>query len=122
LQNRASEYLQKQAAEFEDKRKALGVQDDLAGFAGLTPAMLVALGEAGVKSLEDFADLATDDLTGWNERKSGETVKHKGAFAGLDVSAADAEAMIMQARVDLGWIEAPVVEETPEEAEAEVPA
>jgi transcription termination/antitermination protein NusA len=122
LQSRATEYLEKQAAEFEEKRKALGVQDDLAGFGGLTPAMLVALGEAGVKSLEDFADLATDDLTGWNERKNGETVKHKGAFAGLDVTAADAEAMIMQARVDLGWIEAPVAEEPAAEAETEAEA
>jgi transcription termination/antitermination protein NusA len=118
LQARATAYLEKQAAAFEDKRKSLGVQDDLAGFGGLTPAMLVALGEAGVKSLEDFADLATDDLTGWNERKNGETTKHKGAFSGMEVTAGDAEAMIMQARVQLGWIEAPVEPD----ADAEVPA
>ena len=80
--------------------------------------MLVALGETGVKSLEDFADLATDDLTGWNERKNGETIKHKGAFAGLDVTAADAEAMIMQARVQLGWIEAPAEPEMEAEADS----
>jgi transcription termination/antitermination protein NusA len=122
LQSRANAYLEKQAAEFEEKRLALGVQDDLAGFGGLTPGMLVALGEAGVKSLEDFADLATDDLTGWNERKNGETVKHKGAFSGLDVTAADAEAMIMAARVQLGWIEAPVEAEVDVEAEAEADA
>ena len=73
-----------------------------------------------MKSLEDFADLATDDLTGWNERKNGETVKHKGAFSGMDVTAAEAEAMIMAARVQLGWIEAPVeVEEAEIEAEAD---
>jgi transcription termination/antitermination protein NusA len=119
LQSRANAFLEKRASELEEKRQALGVQDDLAGFEGLTGQMLVALGETGVKSLEDFADLATDDLTGWNERKNGETIKHKGAFAGLDVTAADAEAMIMQARVQLGWIEAPVVEdEAPAEADA----
>ncbi len=118
LQTRASAFLEKQAAEWESKRTELGVQDDLAGFAGLTGQMLVALGQTGVKSLEDFADLATDDLTGWNERKNGETVKHKGAFAGLDVTAADAEAMIMQARVQLGWIEAPVAPEMEAEADA----
>jgi transcription termination/antitermination protein NusA len=117
LQSRATAFLEKRATELEDKRLALGVQDDLASFGGLTGQMLVALGETGVKSLEDFADLATDDLTGWNERKNGETVKHKGAFAGLDVTAQDAETMIMQARVQLGWIEAPVVE-----AEVEVEA
>ena len=119
LQSRATAFLEKQTAEWESKRMELGVQDDLANFSGLTPQMLVALGEAGVKSLEDFADLATDDLTGWNERKNGETIKHKGTFAGLDVTAADAEAMIMQARVQLGWIEAPASDA---QAEAEADA
>jgi transcription termination/antitermination protein NusA len=113
LQTRARNFLEKQASELEAKRRELGVQDDLAGFEGMTGQMLVALGATGVKSLEDFADLATDDLTGWNERKNGETIKHKGAFAGLDLTAADAEAMIMAARVQLGWIEAPVVEDEP---------
>ena len=118
LQSRATAFLEKQSAEWESKRMELGVQDDLANFGGMTAQMLVALGEAGCKSLEDFADLATDDLTGWNERKNGETIKHKGAFAGLDVTAADAEAMIMQARVQLGWIEAPAVPEIEAEADA----
>jgi transcription termination/antitermination protein NusA len=116
LQTRARTFLEKQATELEAKRLELGVLDDLASFGGMTGQMLVALGETGVKSLEDFADLATDDLTGWNERKNGETIKHKGAFAGLDLTAADAEAMIMAARVQLGWIEAPDVVE---EAEAD---
>ena len=77
-----------------------------------------ALGEAGVKSLEDFADLATDELTGWNERKNGETVKHKGYLSEHGVTAAEAEGLILQARVALGWIEAPAVE-ADAEAEAE---
>jgi transcription termination/antitermination protein NusA len=118
LQSRARNFLEKQATELDAKRRALGVQDDLAGFDGMSGHMLVALGETGVKSLEDFADLATDDLTGWNERKNGETIKHKGAFSGLDLTAADAEAMIMAARVQLGWIEAPVVEVATAEADA----
>ncbi|MBL8790060.1 MAG: transcription termination/antitermination protein NusA [Rhizobiales bacterium] len=118
LQNRAKVFLEREAAEMEEKRKALGVADDLAGFEGLSPRMVVALGEAGVKSLEDFADLATDELTGWNERKNGETVKHKGYLSEYGVGAAEAEALILQARVQLGWIEAPAVE-TGEEAETE---
>jgi N utilization substance protein A len=113
LQNRAKAYLEKEATEMEEKRKELGVADDLANFEGLSPRMIVALGEAGVKSLEDFADLATDDLTGWNERKNGETVKHKGFLSEEGVAADEAEALIMRARVQLGWIEAPVVEEEP---------
>ena len=118
LQARAKAYLDKQTAEFEDKRVALGVSDELKATAGITPAMLVALGEAGVKTVEDLADCATDDLTGWNERKNGETVKHAGAFAGLEVSAADAQNLIMAARLQLGWIEAPAAEEPAPETEA----
>ena len=114
LQNRAREFLQKQAEELDAKRVALGVTDELKDLEGLSPALLVALGEAGIKTVEDLADAATDDLIGWNERKQGETIKHKGAFSGLDVSAGDAEALIMSARVAMGWIEAPVA---PVEAE-----
>jgi N utilization substance protein A len=116
LQNRAREYLDKQARELDEKRVSLGVSDDLKQIEGMTPAMLVALGEANIKSMEDLADAATDDLTGWTERKQGESVKHKGALSDIDVSAAAAEAMIMAARVKLGWIEAPAA---PAEADAE---
>jgi transcription termination/antitermination protein NusA len=77
------------------------------------------LGEAGIKSMEDLADCATDDLTGWTERKGTESTKHKGAFSGLDVSAADAEALIMAARVKMGWIEATPDAEAEVEAEAD---
>jgi transcription termination/antitermination protein NusA len=106
LQMRARGYLDRRTAEMEEKRKSLGVTDDLAQFEGLSQEMVVALGEAGIKSLEDFADCATDDLTGWTERKDGQTTKHKGAFSEVDVSAAEAESLIMRARVALGWIEA----------------
>jgi transcription termination/antitermination protein NusA len=119
LQDRAKAYLDKRAAELEEKRLSLGVRDDLAGFEGLSPEMVVALGEAGIKSLEDFADCATDDLTGWTERKDGQSVKHKGALSALDVAAGEAEALIMRARVQLGWIEAPVEEEVATEEEAQ---
>jgi transcription termination/antitermination protein NusA len=119
LQNRARTYLERRAAELEERRKELGVRDDLANFEGLSPEMLVALGEADIKSLEDFADCATDDLTGWNERKDGQTVKHKGALSALDVSAPEAQDLILKARVALGWIEAPVEEEAPAEEEAQ---
>ena len=105
IQARASEFLEKQAAQLEAKRKELGVKDDLASFEGLTPAMLVMLGEEGIYSLEDFAGCIPDDLVGWNERKDGETIRHAGALSGTDMNAAEAEALIMQARLQLGWIE-----------------
>ncbi len=119
LQSRAREYLDRLANEMDDKRKALGVLDELKDMDGLTPEMLVALGEADIKSVEDFAGCATDDLIGWSEKKGAETVKHKGAFSGLDVSAEEANRLIMVARVKAGWIEAPVEEAPVEETLAE---
>jgi transcription termination/antitermination protein NusA len=121
LQTRARNYLERRAKELEEKRMALGITDDLANFEGLSPEMVVSLGEAGVKSLEDFADCATDDLTGWNERKDGTTVKHKGSLTEHGVTAEEAEALIIAARVKLGWIEVPVeavAEEAVEEAQS----
>ncbi len=120
LQNRAREYLERAAAELDARRIELGVLDEIKEIEGLTPAMLVALGEAEIKSIEDLAGCASDDLIGWTERKQGETIKHKGAFSDLEVSAEEANALIMAARVKVGWIEAPV--EEPAETEAPAPA
>ena len=80
LQNRARDYLDRIAAEQDAKRRELGVADDVAEIEGVTLPMLVALGEADIKTVEDLAGCATDDLVGWTERKAGETVKHKGAL------------------------------------------
>jgi len=119
LQNRAREYLDRVSKEQDARRVELGVSDELKALDGVSAAMLVALGEAGIKTMEDLADCATDDLTGWTERKGTESVKHKGAFTGLDVAAAEAEALIMAARVKMGWIEtAPPPEAAVAEAEA----
>ncbi|MBP7062573.1 transcription termination factor NusA [Ferrovibrio sp.] len=62
LHDRALEYIERRNEEFEDKRKALGVTDEIAAIEGLTPPMLAALGEKGVKTLDDLADLAGDEL------------------------------------------------------------
>lgn len=116
IQERAREYLDRREAEFDAKRVALGVSDDLREIDGLTTPMLVALGEDGVKSLEDFAGCAVDDLVGWTERKNGETQRFEGALSGFEVSRADAEQMILTARIKAGWIE----EDAPVEDEADV--
>ncbi len=104
LQDRAKEYLDKQEGELDAKRVELGVEDAVKDVPGVTTKMLVALGENGVKTVEDLAGCATDDLTGWTERKDGESKHEVGFFDGLDVSREDAEAMIMQARVKAGWV------------------
>jgi N utilization substance protein A len=111
IQERARDYLERREAELDAKRRELGVDDDLAAVPGLSSAMLVALGQNGVKTVEDFADCATDDLVGWSERKDGTTTRHKGFLEDFDVSKEDAEQMILEARVKAGWIEAPEPQE-----------
>ena len=61
--------------------------------------MMVTLGEDGVKTVEDFAGYAADDLVGWKERKDGETKMFPGVLASHEVSRADAEAMVLAARL-----------------------
>ena len=122
LQNRAREYLAKIEAEHDAKRIELGVEDALKDVPGVTTAMLVKFGENGVKTVEDLAGCATDDLIGWTERKDGETKREPGILDGFELSREDAEAIVMQARLKAGWItEAdlapPPVEEAPAEAQ-----
>jgi N utilization substance protein A len=122
LQRRAQEYLEKQNAVFDQKRRELGVEDDLISVEGVTPAMAVALGENDVKSLEDLAGCATDDLIGWSETVNGERKRQAGFLESFALNADDANAIIMAARVAAGWIEAPKEEEAKEEAKEEEPA
>ncbi len=124
LQNRASEYLAKIEAELDAKRVELGVEDALRDIPGVTTAMLVRFGENGIKTVEDLAGCATDDLAGWTERKDGESKREPGILDGFEMSREDAEAIIMQARLKAGWVteadlapppvaEAPAVEAQP---------
>jgi N utilization substance protein A len=62
LQNRAATFLEQQNEILETKRREMGVEDDVAKIEALSPAMLVKLGEKGVKTLDDLADLAGDEL------------------------------------------------------------
>ncbi|MGO4682513.1 transcription termination factor NusA [Hyphomicrobium sp. 2TAF46] len=115
IQSRAREYLEQQEAERDAKRRELGVADELAEIPGITTAMMVALGENGVKTVEDFADCATDELIGWTERKKdkekdSDAQRHKGFLDGFELSRTDVENMIMAARVHAGWIKAEDIE------------
>ncbi len=62
LISRADLFLQRRNVEMDEKRRELGVSDEIAAIEQLTPAMLVQLGEKGVKTLDDLADLAGDEL------------------------------------------------------------
>ncbi|MBV8921339.1 transcription termination factor NusA [Bradyrhizobium sp.] len=124
LQSRAKEYLDQLENELENRRRELGVEDDMKTVPGVTSKVLVKLGENAVKSVEDLAGCATDDLVGWTERKEGsEPTKHKGFLDGIEISRDDAEALIMQARVKAGWItEADLAQETEEPSAEDEPS
>ena len=119
LQARAREWLDKEAAALDARRTELGVEDGVLEVEGVTLPMSVALGEAGVKTVEDLADLATDEVRGAFETQNGERVRVPGALESFNLSQEDAEALILRARVAAGWIEAPEVEQPAEEGEYE---
>ncbi|MGX1801315.1 helix-hairpin-helix domain-containing protein, partial [Brevundimonas naejangsanensis] len=106
LQTRAREHLDRLAAELDAKRVALGVEDGVLEVPGVTAAIAVALGEGGVKTVEDLADLATDEIRGGYEVRGGERVKVAGVLESFNLSQEDAEMLILQARVAAGWIDA----------------
>ncbi len=124
LQARANEYLARIEGEYDARRRELGVADEVLEVPGVTTKMLVNFGENDIKSIEDLAGCATDELVGWTERKDGETTRHPGILDGFEMSREEAESMIMQARLKAGWItEAdlappPAAEEVAEEGTA----
>jgi len=120
IQTRAREYLERIDQELTEKRRSLGVEDELAEVPGVTTAMLVAFGENEIKTVEDLAGCATDDLIGWTEREGDEVVRHAGFLDDFQLSRQEAEDLIMTARLKAGWIEPePEVEEgEAEEGEA----
>ncbi len=104
LQNRARDYIDQKEAEADARRKELGVTDDLTEVEGLTTAILVTLGENDVKTMEDLAGCATDDLIGWYEQVDGERTYMPGIFANYDIDAEGANEMIIAARLKAGWV------------------
>jgi len=119
LQTRAREFLEKEAAELDAKRRELGVEDGVLEIEGITLPMTVSLGENDVKTVEDLAGLVPDDLRGWFETKDGERVRQAGALESFNLTPEDAETLIMRARVVMGWVEAPPEPEYAEEDYAE---
>jgi N utilization substance protein A len=104
IQTRAREYLEKLEAEQDAERIELGVADELREIEGVTTGMMVAFGKNDVKTVEDLGYCAADDLIGWTERKDGETQRFEGIFPPSEMSRAEAEALIMAARVKSGLI------------------
>ena len=98
LIERAKEFHQKDQEEISKKIKDLGLDNDLINHEGLTPGMLVTLGEQKILTLNDFADFASDELTGAYDIVKGERVKIKGCLEDFALSKKEADDLIMSAR------------------------
>ena len=98
LQERAEEYLKKEKKDIGKKLKELGVENILINFKGLTPGMLVTLGERKIKTLKDFAELSTDELIGGYDEKQGKKFKIDGFLEEFALAKNEAEDLIMNAR------------------------
>ncbi|MDM8166030.1 transcription termination factor NusA [Roseovarius sp.] len=105
LQARARDVLEAQAREALEKARELGAEDSLIDFEGLTPQMVRALAEDGVKTLEDFATCADWELAGGWTTVDGERVKDDGLLEPFDVSLEEAQHLVMTARISLGWVD-----------------
>ena len=119
MQARARDYLEEQNRLALEHAKELGVEQSLIDFEGLTPQMLEALGEDGVKTLDDFATCADWELAGGWTTVDGQRVKDDGLLEKFDVSLEEAQNMVMTARLQLGWV---TIEELEERAAAEAEA
>ena len=88
-----------------DRARELGVEDSLVNFEGLTPQMIEALADDNVKTLEDLATCADWELAGGWTTVDGERVKDDGVLEKFDVDLAEAQNIVMTARIMLGWVD-----------------
>ncbi len=120
LQARARDVLEAANTKAIENARALGADDSLFDFDGLTPQMVEALAEDGVKTLEDFATCADWELAGGWTVVDGERVKDDGLLEKFAVSLEDAQAFVMTARIQLGWVDpADLASEDEQEADAD---
>jgi N utilization substance protein A len=119
LQARARDTLEAAAKAAVARAKELGVEDSLLEFDGLTPQMVVALAEDGIKTLEDFATCADWELAGGWTTVNGERVKDEGLLEKFEVDLTEAQNLVMTARVMLGWVDPTEGEEAFEDDEDE---
>ena len=98
LKERAKEYLVKEKENIEKKLKDLGVDDNLINHKGLTPGMLLTLGEKKIKTLKDFAELSTDELIGGHDEKKGVKFKIEGYLEEFALTKNEADNLIINAR------------------------
>lgn len=117
LQTRAREHLEAANKAALENARALGAEDSLIEFEGLTPQMVEALAKDDVKTLEDFATLADWEIAGGWTTQNGQRIKDDGVLEPFNVSLETAQDLVMTARVMLGWVD-PTEMESTDEAEA----
>ena len=120
LQARARDYLEAANNKALENAKALGVEDSLIEFEGLTPQMIEALANDGIKTLEDFATCADWELAGGWTTVKGVRHKDEGVLEKFDVSLEEAQTLVMTARVMLGWVDPTEMAGAAEDKEAGV--
>ena len=98
LKERAGEFLKKEKENIGKKLKELGVEDALINLKGLTPGMLVTLGEKKINTLKDFAELSTDELIGGYDEKQGKRFRIEGFLEEFALAKSEADELIMNAR------------------------
>ncbi len=134
LQNRARDFVERENAELDVKRREMDVEDALLEVPGLNLKMIVALAGKDVRTVEDLAGLTAEELRGWWETKQPETSKpvgigrgrievkakpegkreriwNAGLLDGFKISEDDAKLMVLNARVMAGWIDPAVLKE-----------
>ena len=105
LQARARDHLEAKAKAAIDAARALGAEDSLIQFEGLTPVMIEALAKDDIKTLEDFATCADWELAGGWSNNNGERIKDDGILEPFGLTLEEAQTMVMTARVMLGWVD-----------------
>lgn len=119
LQARARDNLEAANRKALETAVALGVDDSLINFEGLTPQMLEALAKDNIKTLEDFATCADWELAGgWTTENNGQRKKDEGVLEKFDVSLEEAQHLVMTARVMLGWVDPTAAEDYVEDEAA----
>ncbi|AGA64022.1 Transcription termination protein NusA [Liberibacter crescens BT-1] len=104
IQKRAREYIDGLEVKSDKKIEKLGIVEELCKIDGMNSRIMLALGEAGIKTIDDLAGCSIDDLVGWSEYKDGKDKKIEGFLSKIDVSSDVAENLILKARLQAGWI------------------
>ncbi len=119
LQARARDKLEEANAKALENARAMGAEDSLIAFEGLTPQMVEVLAKDGIKTLEDFATCADWELAGGWTTVNGERVKDDGLLEPFDLSLEEAQTLVMTARVLLGWVDPEELHGQPEDEDTE---